>query len=293
MSRVVSRVGLSRCRVSRAFPPTELEKELDEDVKRCVYMETDAEGFILPVGGLSAAKLVVGARLAPDVHARNAVLSVVSRENLSLQIRIEADIPPHHELLLWPDEQLSAIAAVPFLTPKNIFGKNEYVCHECNSQYEHPNLLKVHLLLGCSSPDTARFWRTITKRLGAPSQSAFTVYSRLPSPTIIPALGPAELEAIAAEWGRSRGAHVCVYCGKAYSRKYGLKIHIRTHTGYRPLRCRYCARAFGDPSNLNKHVRLHTGGSAGGAHVCPACGRALARRRDLERHLRAHAAADR
>ena len=51
--------------------------------------------------------------------------------------------------------------------------------------------------------------------------------------------------------------HLCIYCGKWYSRKYGLKIHMRTHTGYKPLKCKFCYRPFGDPSNLNKHIRLH------------------------------------
>jgi len=57
------------------------------------------------------------------------------------------------------------------------------------------------------------------------------------------------------EWKPS--GHLCVYCGRRYSRRYGLKIHQRTHTGYRPLKCTHCSRAFGDPSNLNKHLRLH------------------------------------
>ncbi|KAH9511997.1 PR domain zinc finger protein 13 [Dermatophagoides farinae] len=56
----------------------------------------------------------------------------------------------------------------------------------------------------------------------------------------------------------SRRLHTCSYCGKVYTRKYGLKIHIRTHTGVKPLSCRYCGRSFSDPSNLNKHMRLHT-----------------------------------
>lgn len=37
---------------------------------------------------------------------------------------------------------------------------------------------------------------------------------------------------------KDKKTHKCMYCGKLYSRKYGLKIHIRTHTGYKPLKCK-------------------------------------------------------
>lgn len=85
--------------------------------------------------------------------------------------------------------------------------------------------------------------------------------------------------------GGGGGGHLCIYCGKVYSRKYGLKIHIRTHTGFKPLKCPYCARPFGDPSNLNKHVRLHVQGST--IYKCPVaeCDKILVRRRDLQRHM--------
>lgn len=70
----------------------------------------------------------------------------------------------------------------------------------------------------------------------------------------------AHMESIVSGLGKSKEGHICLYCGKCYSRKYGLKIHIRTHTGYKPLKCKFCFRPFGDPSNLNKHVRLHAEG---------------------------------
>ena len=83
---------------------------------------------------------------------------------------------------------------------------------------------------------------------------------------------------------KSRKGHLCIYCGKLYSRKYGLKIHLRTHTGYKPLQCKVCLRPFGDPSNLNKHIRLHAEGDT--PYRCDFCGKVLVRRRDLERHIK-------
>ncbi|GIY54598.1 PR domain zinc finger protein 13 [Caerostris darwini] len=82
----------------------------------------------------------------------------------------------------------------------------------------------------------------------------------------------------------SSSGHVCSYCGKVYSRKYGLKIHVRTHTGYKPLKCKYCFRPFSDPSNLNKHVRLHSESDT--PYRCTICGKVLVRRRDLQRHIK-------
>lgn len=93
----------------------------------------------------------------------------------------------------------------------------------------------------------------------------------------------AHLETIVSNMGTSKQGHLCIYCGKLYSRKYGLKIHIRTHTGFKPLKCKYCLRPFGDPSNLNKHVRLHVQGNT--IYKCPECDKILVRRRDLQRHI--------
>lgn len=36
-----------------------------------------------------------------------------------------------------------------------------------------------------------------------------------------------EVETLVSNLGKSKQGHLCIYCGKIYSRKYGLKIHIR------------------------------------------------------------------
>ena len=123
-------------------------------------------------------------------------------------------------------------------------------------------------------PDTSGEQKNICE----PSNSYIAKSSPPPAPDHY-----AEVEALVSNLGRGRGGHICLYCGKIYSRKYGLKIHIRTHTGYKPLSCKVCHRAFGDPSNLNKHVRLHAEGAT--PYRCRYCGKVLVRRRDLARHL--------
>ncbi|XP_054734572.1 protein snail-like [Anastrepha obliqua] len=106
----------------------------------------------------------------------------------------------------------------------------------------------------------------------------------------------AQIEAIVSNMGASKQGHLCIYCGKVYSRKYGLKIHIRTHTGFKPLKCKFCLRPFGDPSNLNKHVRLHMQSNVGSTPIegykCTLCNKTLARRRDLQRHIESRHAGD-
>lgn len=240
-----------------------------------VYMELDSSGRLRAVGGCPA-RLVARARLAPHAGAASASLQLASAP--LLQLRVAAALAPHAELLLWFSGAALAALRMPHLTPRNIRARRDYACHRCGAAFADPNPLKIHLFLDCAPYEPRAFWRLAAERLRAAA----------PAPAPLP--GPAELEALATAWGRSHDGHRCLYCGKLYSRRYGLKIHIRTHTGYRPLRCRYCSRAFGDPSNLNKHVRLHAAGgrAAAARYSCGACGRALARRRDLERHARTH-----
>ncbi|KAM7358207.1 PR/SET domain 13 [Cochliomyia hominivorax] len=121
------------------------------------------------------------------------------------------------------------------------------------------------------------------------SSAALPHMSLLQPPSTNPLNAAAQIEAIVSNMGASKQGHLCIYCGKVYSRKYGLKIHIRTHTGFKPLKCKFCLRPFGDPSNLNKHVRLHLQNSASNSTSegiqCNLCHKTLGRQRDLQKHM--------
>ncbi|XP_047516088.1 zinc finger protein 846-like [Pieris napi] len=307
MPGVVTRRGVRRGFSSAFFSVDNLAQELasiSQPANETVYVE--AEDGVLRCG--SPARTTLQAALAPSPPAAALLLEVCAPPKMdcssgeaTLRLRLAADAPPHADLTMWFDETTLALLDMPFLTLRNITGKRNYKCHECSVEFDNPNPLKIHLFSKCQPFDEIRFWKKCVEILRGNSITAAATLSTAVDRVAFssPAWewrGGSEMETLAAAWGRVGRGHVCVYCGKLYSRKYGLKIHIRTHTGYKPLRCRYCARPFGDPSNLNKHLRLHAAADAAPSspspHACPLCGKALARRRDLQRHLRTHHATE-
>ncbi|XP_011634252.1 transcription factor hamlet [Pogonomyrmex barbatus] len=335
--------------------------------------------------------------LATDFQNYNVLLMI---SNNGLVLKTIRDIAPGEPLLMWFADCILTMLNIPFLTPVNCNIQGQvYMCHNCNSCFDYPNPLKLHLALDCNRMDNSYIWVLLANKIidsprtdlsfsqhsgrsfafelkplpvskpiisPIPAYSAQTIdnttrslrndspcssnqlssssngpspippYSAIKSPSIeiLPSSSsyespienvternryltlrsyealmhrnihrsnfmpysvhpgvrteskkkdPAEVETLASDMGKCGAGYRCIFCDKIYSRKYGLRIHIRTHTGYKPLKCDFCQHRFGDPSNLNKHVRLHATDDS--RYKCNICGKILVRRRDLERHI--------
>ncbi|XP_017122027.1 zinc finger protein 583 isoform X1 [Drosophila elegans] len=79
---------------------------------------------------------------------------------------------------------------------------------------------------------------------------------------------------------------ICNVCGKKTARKASLIIHMRQHTGEKPLQCGECKFSTRDPSVLHKHRQRHDSQETRSSLKCSQCEYFCIQANALKRHMR-------
>ncbi|XP_068757040.1 histone-lysine N-methyltransferase PRDM9-like isoform X2 [Montipora capricornis] len=158
-------------------------------------------------------------------------------------------------------------------------GFTRFLSYYASHESQRERLSYPHLPYHCCSSRAFYALNDNAFRYHEPAFIMNSIYHYSAHPRILPNQNPHTSQGST----RNQGFK-CDYCGKVYCRKYVLKIHMRTHTGFKPLRCKVCDKSFSDPSNMKKHVKLHE--SEDTIHKCRYCGRNFVRYRGLLNHIK-------
>ncbi|XP_077391440.1 uncharacterized protein LOC144027628 [Festucalex cinctus] len=77
----------------------------------------------------------------------------------------------------------------------------------------------------------------------------------------------------------------CSYCGKIYSKRNGVNMHVRMHAAVKQFSCSECGKRFTRNHYLINHMKVHTGEKP---FPCSVCGKTFSCKGNLSKHMMTH-----
>ncbi|KAK4300009.1 hypothetical protein Pmani_027751 [Petrolisthes manimaculis] len=139
----------------------------------------------------------------------------------------------------------------------------EYKCPECRLRFPSAETLFEHRKMVFKSRVTCqkRNWPGIKKHMRDGPKNANTVENVLctsrasQSTSARSMIHSTTRKMLHVREHSGDKQHKCMFCGKAFFRKYNLDNHVRIHTGEMPYECTICRKDFTQKSNYNVHMK--------------------------------------
>lgn len=133
--------------------------------------------------------------------------------------------------------------------------QKEYACFKYGIHFKHNNMLPIynnfHVVnpYECNKSKAFCHYPSLRQQEQTPSEKKYHVIN----------VGKHSKEILILFCTRKvTWVYECNQCGKAFSQKTSVKVHVRTHTREKPYECNHCGKSFGTSYHI-VHKRMHTG----------------------------------